>query len=88
MKRARADYVGLQAILLAGFWHQLEMPVNDDPPARKFMKPREAALRLGLSLPTVTRAIRREEIPSVLLGRNRLIPVSALDRLEQIAAQS
>ena len=42
---------------------------------------RETALRLGVSLSTIEKAVRDRALRSVKLGRRRLIPVEAVDEL-------
>ena len=42
---------------------------------------RETALRLGVSLSTIEKAVRDRALGSVKLGRRRLIPVEAVDEL-------
>ena len=42
---------------------------------------REAALKLGVSLSTIEKAVRDRALGSVKLGRRRLIPVEAVDEL-------
>jgi len=42
---------------------------------------RETALRLGVSLSTIEKAVRDRALRSVKLGRRGLIPVEAVDEL-------
>lgn len=51
--------------------------VNDRP----VLTAREVATLLGLTPATVYRAMSRGEIPSISLGRRKLIPVAMLKRL-------
>ena len=48
---------------------------------RKTMTVPEAAKALGLGRNAAYQAVRRGEIPSITIGRRRLVPVAALDRL-------
>jgi len=43
--------------------------------------PREAADRLGVGLSTISKAIRNGALPSVKLGRRRLVDAQAVDEL-------
>jgi excisionase family DNA binding protein len=63
----------------------MEDPVErqrGQPPRRSALSVDEAAERLGLNRKTVYDAIRAGEIPSVNVGRRKLIPVHFFDRLE------
>jgi excisionase family DNA binding protein len=39
----------------------------------------EAAIRLGVSLPSLYQAIRKGEVPVIRIGHRILIPISALE---------
>jgi excisionase family DNA binding protein len=41
----------------------------------------EAAKRLGLSRPAAYEGVRRNEIPSIKIGRRILVPIAALERM-------
>lgn len=53
--------------------------------AAKWLSPTEAARRLGVSESTVWRFLRRELMPSVKVGGQRRIPVSALRQVPRAA---
>jgi len=41
----------------------------------------EAARRLGISRPAAYEGVRRNEIPSIKIGRRILVPIAALERM-------
>ncbi len=41
----------------------------------------EAAIRLGVSKPSLYQAIKRGEVPVIKIGHRVLIPISALEKL-------
>ncbi len=48
---------------------------------RLAMTVEEAAKRLGLSRPAAYEGVRRNEIPSIKIGRRILVPIAALERM-------
>ena len=53
-----------------------------------YEKPADAARRLGLSTPSVRRAIARGDLPSCRIGRRVLIPIASLEHLAESQVQS
>lgn len=54
-----------------------------EPLERLFYRPREAANVLGISVRKMHELIAGGSVPSVRLGRTRLVPVAALKRLAE-----
>ena len=55
-----------------------------EPVKRLFYRPQEAADVLGISVRKVHELIAAGTVPSVRLGRTRLVPVAALERLADL----
>ena len=55
-----------------------------EPVARLFYRPKEAADVLSISERKMRDLIRAGTVPSVRLGRTRLVPVAALERLADL----
>ena len=51
---------------------------------RLFYRPQEAADVLGISVRKMRQLIAAGTVPSVRLGRTRLVPVAALERLADV----
>jgi excisionase family DNA binding protein len=51
----------------------------------KFLTPAQLSARWICHEETVRRKIRENQIPAILLGRRRLIPLEAIERLEHDA---
>jgi excisionase family DNA binding protein len=58
------------------------------PEPRLTYSVREAAAILGVGAPTLYRAIEREEVPAIRIGRCRVIPKGGSLRIEQDLPQS
>ena len=56
-----------------------------EPVKRLFYRPQEAADVLGISVRKMRQLIAADTVPSVRLGRTRLVPVAALERLADLA---
>lgn len=54
------------------------------PVKRLFYRPQEAADVLGISVRKMRHLIAAGTVPSVRLGRTRLVPVPALERLADV----
>ena len=54
-----------------------------EPVKRLFYRPQEAADVLGISVRKMRHLIAAGTVPSVRLGRTRLVPVAALERLAE-----
>jgi excisionase family DNA binding protein len=55
-----------------------------EPVKRLFLRPQEAADALSISVRKMRELIRAGTVPSVRLGRTRLVPVAALERLADV----
>lgn len=55
-----------------------------EPVVRLFYRPQEAADALSISVRKMRDLIRAGVVPSVRLGRTRLVPVAALERLADL----
>lgn len=55
-----------------------------EPVTRLFYRPQEAADVLGVSVRKMRQLIAAGTVPSVRLGRTRLVPVAALERLADV----
>jgi len=57
-------------------------PQSPEPPTQELLKPREAAVELRISLPTIKQWIYRKKIRSIrTAGGHHRIPLSEVDRL-------
>ena len=59
-----------------------------EPVARLFYRPQEAADALSISVRKMRDLIRAGVVPSVRLGRTRLVPVAALERLADLQSDA
>ena len=55
-----------------------------EPVKRLFYRPQEAADVVGISVRKMRQLIGAGTVPSVRLGRTRLVPVAALERLADL----
>ena len=58
----------------------LQVSENDAFSGRLCLKPKEAAVAIGISLPTMYEWCSRADFPAIRYGRNLVIPVSGLIR--------
>lgn len=72
---------------MSGLMRNVERVNTDKHTSRKFYRPCEVALRMGLSTEQVLRHLRAKRIPGYKMGRSWVIPVSVLDSIAAAAGE-